>query len=218
VGILAAAPGDTRAEYDGVASLYLPIAIVVFAIVSGAVLFALVRYRARPGRAPRPTHERHAVELALAGLVAAVVALLVATTFAAESRIEDTGPRGDLRVEVTAFRWGWRFSYPDLGGIAIVGQAGRPPVLRVPAGAHVDFDVTSRDVIHSFWIPELRFKRQAFPRRHEHFDLRFPDETTFMGGACGFFCGLEHSDMRFSVAVMSYASFRRWVSEQRSRT
>jgi cytochrome c oxidase subunit II len=216
VAILAAAPGDQRAEYDGVASLYVPIAIAVFVIVCGAILFAVVRYRARPGRPPRATREHNALELGIAGLIAAIVALLVVTTFSAESRIEDTGPRPDLRVDVTAFRWGWRFSYPDLGGIATVAPGiGRPPVLRVPSGAHVHFDLTSRDVIHSFWIPELRYKRQAFPDRHEFFDLRFPEGTAFMGGICATFCGLKHPDMRFSVAVMPPAEFRAWAERQR---
>jgi cytochrome c oxidase subunit 2 len=215
VAILAAAPGDTRGEYDGVASLYLPIGIAVFAIVTIAILFAAVRYRVRDGRAPRPTTEHKVLELGLAGLIAAIVALLVATTFSAESRIEDTGPRPDLRIDAAAFRWGWRFSYPDLGGIATVGGIGRPPVLRVPYGAHVHFDLTSHDVIHSFWIPELRYKRQAFPDRHEFFDLRFPDGTAFLAGECAVFCGLKHPDMRFSVAVMPPAEFRAWVARQR---
>jgi cytochrome c oxidase subunit II len=217
VQVLAAASGDTRGEYDGVASLYLPIALVVVAIVFGALAVAVVRYRARPGHAPRPTRERTALELGIAGVIAAVCAVLVATTFASESRIEKTAPRPDLRVEATSFRWGWRFAYPELGGVASVSGVGRPAVLRVPQGALARFDVTSRDVIHSFWIPELRFKRDLFPDRTEHFDLRFPQAVSFMGGRCAAYCGLKHSDMTFTVVVMPRGEFDAWVARERAR-
>jgi cytochrome c oxidase subunit 2 len=217
VAILAAAPGDTRGEYDGVATLYLPIALVVTAIVFGALAFAVVRYRARPGRLPRPTRERTAVELGIAAVIAGVCAVLVATTFASEDRIEATPPQADVRVQATSFRWGWRFSYPDEGGVASVSDDVRPAVLRVPQGALVRFSVTSRDVIHSFWIPELRFKRDLFPDRTEVFDLRFPRAASFLGGRCAVFCGLKHTDMTFSVAVMPRAEFDAWVAQERRR-
>lgn len=218
VAILAAASGDTRGEYGGVKSVYLPIAVAVFAIVCVAILIAVIRYRARADRGPKPTKEHNALELSIAAGIAAIVALLVATTFPAESRIERTSARPTMRIDVTAFRWGWRFTYPELGNISSVSTGiGRPAVLRVPYGANVRFDMTSRDVIHSFWIPELRYKRQAFPERHEVFDLRFPNETAFMAGECAFFCGLQHSDMRFSVVVMPPAQFRAWAAGQRGR-
>jgi cytochrome c oxidase subunit II len=217
VAVLAAAPGDTRGEYSGVASVYLPIALAVVAIVFGALAFAMIRYRARPGRAPRPTGEHTALELAIAAVIAVVVAVLTTTTFASESRIERTSPHPDLRVEATSFRWGWRFAYPALGGIASVSATGAPAVLRVPQGALVHFTVTSRDVIHSFWIPELRFKRDLFPDRQEVFDLRFPKAVSFLGGRCAVYCGLKHSDMTFSVSVMPRAEFDAWARKERAR-
>jgi cytochrome c oxidase subunit 2 len=215
VEIPAAAYGDTRGEYDGVASLYLPIALVVAVIVLGAMAYAVVRYRARPGRVPRPTREHKPLELTIAGVLGAIAAVLVVVTFASQSRIEAAPPRSDLRVDVVSFRWGWTFRYPGLGGVMSVSGPGRPAILRVPEGALVHFSVTSHDVLHAFWIPELKFKHDLFPGRHDTFDLRFPRAATFLGGRCAVFCGLKHADMTFSVAVMPRADFDAWVAARR---
>jgi cytochrome c oxidase subunit 2 len=70
-------------------------------------------------------------------------------------------------------------------------------------------------VIHAFWIPDLRFKRDAFPGRHQAFDLRFGRRASFMAGRCAEFCGLKHSDMTFTVIVMPRADFDAWVAARR---
>jgi cytochrome c oxidase subunit 2 len=212
VEIWAAAHGDSHGEYDGVASLYLPIAIAVCAVVFLAIAFAVVRYRVRSGHVEaKPTREHKPVELALAALLSGVVALLVVVTFASQTRIQAATPPRALRVDVTSFRWGWEFRYPTLGGIVTRSQPGRPAILRVPAGALVHFTITSRDVIHAFWIPELKFKHDLYPDRRDAFDLRFPRSASFLGGRCTVFCGLQHSDMTFSVAVMPRGAFDAWA-------
>jgi cytochrome c oxidase subunit II len=215
VSFVAAAQGDTRGEYDGVASLYLPIALVVAAVVLGAMAYAVVRYRARPGRVPRPTREHKPLEIGMAALLCVIVAVLVVVTFASQSRIEAAPPRTALRIDVVSFRWGWEFRYPGLGGVRSVSGPARPAILRVPEGALVHFRITSRDVIHAFWIPELKFKHDLFPGRRDSFDLRFPRAATFLGGRCAVFCGLQHADMRFSVAVMPRADFDAWIASRR---
>jgi cytochrome c oxidase subunit 2 len=215
VGTLAAAHGDARGEYDGVASLYLPIALAVLVVVLGALGFAIVRYRARPGRVPRPTREHRAVEVGVALALAAIVAVLVVATFASQSRILAATPPSALRVDVVSFRWGWSFTYPHQGGVRSISEPGRPAILRVPEGALVHFTITSHDVIHSFWIPELKYKHDLFPGRHDRFDLRFPRSATFLGGRCAAFCGLKHADMGFSVIVMPRGDFDAWVARQR---
>jgi cytochrome c oxidase subunit 2 len=82
----------------------------------------------------------------------------------------------------------------------------------------VRFEISSRDVIHSFWIPELRFKRDAFPNRVTDFDLVFdPGVTTT--GRCAEFCGLGHDRMDFQVVSMQPNAFVRWLEahERRAR-
>jgi cytochrome c oxidase subunit II len=201
----------SRHEFTHVESLYLPIAAVVFAMVVGAVAFTVVRYRARPDRAARPVRDRYAVELAVAIGLAAIVALLVARTLRTDDAETAVAKRPGFRVDVVAFKWGWRFTYPSLPGVVDLSGPRRPAVLHVPADTTVQVSLRTRDVVHAFWIPDLRFKRDAWPRKTQRFDLRFPAGTAAGIGHCAQYCGLRHSDMVFTVDAMSPERFRAWV-------
>jgi cytochrome c oxidase subunit 2 len=83
----------------------------------------------------------------------------------------------------------------------------------VPSDTTVRFTLTSRDVIHSFWVPAVRFKRDAFPKRTTTFDLVF-DQPGFHPGYCAEYCGLQHGAMHFSVNVLAPADFSAWVGQQ----
>ena len=203
---------STRQEFDGLFSLYLIVGCVVAAIVFAAVAFALLRYRARAGRAPSRRNEANAVEIVAAVLIAGVLAVLLTRTFTTEAKEDRTG-HGATRIDVTAFRWGWRFDYPGQG-VSVVGNNNRNPTFAVPVGKPVSFSLRTLDVIHSFWVPDERFKRDAIPGRVNRFDLRF-DEPGNEDGVCAEFCGLRHSDMGFDVLVLSPSSYRRWLAAQR---
>jgi cytochrome c oxidase subunit II len=204
---------DTRSEYDSLAGLYLPIAIAVAALVFGAMGFALIRYRRRPGRAASTRTELPVVEGLYALILAGIAAVLIAATFSTESKVDSVASDPATRVDVTAFQWGWRFTYPGTG-VTVVGDQNDPPMLTVPTGETVQFRLTSHDVIHAFWIPELRFKRDAFPARETTFDLVFDEDTI---GRCAEFCGLHHSGMTFDVAALAPDDFSQWLRESRRR-
>jgi cytochrome c oxidase subunit II len=199
---------DTRREFDDLFfSLYLPLMVAVTVIVAALVAFALLRRRDRPS----PRRESKLGEAMYAVVLALIAAILVGFTFRTEARVDRVS--GDARVEiaVTAFQWGWRFAYP--GGRVVVGNDRTLPVLVVPAGERVRFRLTSRDVIHAFWVPALRFKRDAFPRRETRFDLVFREPGS-LPGSCAEFCGLRHADMRFGVRVVSRGEFESWLRER----
>lgn len=202
----------TRREFDGLFSLYLWIGVAVAALVFAAVAFALVRYRAREGHAPSRRSEANSLEIGAAVLITAIVAFLLFHTFSTEARVDDSSP-SRVRIDVTAFQWGWRFTYPG-AGVSVVGNSNRQPTFAVPADRPVSFALRSADVIHSFWIPEQRFKRSAIPGRVNRFDLRF-EAPGHEEGVCAEFCGLRHSGMRFDVWVLSSASYERWLSAHR---
>lgn len=199
----------TRQDFDGLFSLYLAIGIGVALIVFLAVGFALVRYRARAGREPSQLAEKNKLEAGVAVLIALIVAFLVFRTFTVEAR-EDAAPVEPTRIDVIAFQWGWRFVYPGKS-VSVVGSSNRRPTFAVPVDEPVTFALRSADVIHSFWIPAERFKRAAVPGKVNRFDLDFESEGT-EEGLCTEFCGLRHSDMRFSVEVLSKAGYRRWLA------
>lgn len=204
--------GSTRDDFDGLFSLYLWIGIGVAVLVFALVGFALVRYRAREGRSPSRRSELNSVEIGAAVLIALVVSFLVFRTFSTEARVDDSSSQ-PTQIDVTAFQWGWRFAYPGQG-VTVVGNQNSPPTFAVPAGRPVSFALTSRDVIHSFWIPGERFKRSAIPGRVNRFDLTFGSQGQ-EEGLCAEFCGLRHSGMRFAVWVLSPESYERWLTAQR---
>lgn len=189
--------------------------VVIWALVA----FAVWRYRS-DSLEPAGGKADSKAEEVYAGVVAVVVAGLLYFTY---TTMDDMSPAADAAigdgplVNVVAARWNWRFEYPE-HGIAIQGTKQRTPTLVVPVDTPVRFRQISRDVIHSFWIPELRFKRDAFPGRTIEFTLTFPDEGTMRdGGECAEFCGLDHAGMSFHVRVVSRQAYLSWVEGRRSR-
>jgi len=208
--------GATRNDFSDVQAVYLPIAGVVLAVVFAAFLFAVVRYRAREGRAPKPTREHNALEVAIALGLAAIVAVLVVVTFGVDDNEAKVADRPAFRVDAVAFKWGWQFTYPGLPGVVDRTTTTAPPVLHVPAGAEVAVRLSTRDTTHAFWIPELRYKRDAWPGVAQTFALTFP-AGEHLSGRCAQYCGLRHSDMVFTVQALGRDAFAAWVARARGR-
>jgi cytochrome c oxidase subunit II len=205
---------DTHHAYEHVAGTYFPIASVVFAIVLLTLAGLLVRGRLR-GR-PGGRHEAMAVEGAYALALAGVVAFLLYTTFTTETPIDKAVASPGVRIRVVAAQWSWRFEYPGGTTVSAV-STWAPPVALVPTGTEVEFDGVSLDVIHGFWVPQLRFMRQLFPGHSSRFDLIFRKPGLY-GGECSVFCGQQHTRMHFELEAVPPAQFRRWLaSKGRSR-
>jgi cytochrome c oxidase subunit 2 len=203
---------DTRRDFDGLWSLYLWLGVGIAVLIFAVVVFALVRYRAREGREPTDNDEHNALEIGAAVLITAIVALLVFRTFTTEAREDDTSAE-PIRIDVTAFQWGWRFQYPGQG-VTVIGNSAERPTFAVPGDRPISFALSSLDVVHSFWIPGERFKRAAIPGRVTRFDLEF-GTSGVEEGLCTEYCGLRHSDMRFDVWVLSDESYARWLAAHR---
>jgi cytochrome c oxidase subunit 2 len=208
---------DTRADYDDVFGIYVPIGIAVFAVFLFLFVFTALRWRRREGDdsgAPAPRSAAPLAEGLYALVLAAIAAFLIAATYHVENREDTLTGTLALQVDVTASDWHWRFDYPGRG-VTRESDGPGPSVLVVPTNAPVRFTMSSLDVIHAFWVPELRFKRDAFPHRTTRFDLVF-DKPGIYGGECAEFCGLGHAGMRFRIEAMSLSDFRDWLrTEQR---
>jgi cytochrome c oxidase subunit 2 len=203
---------DTREEFQDLWGIYLPIGVAVTAIVFGLVLFTVVRYRRRGDELPQGREGPPILEALYALVLAVVVVFLLTMTFRTDDRVVEVSAAPGQKVDVTAFQWGWRFTYPG-DGVTVVGDDKRPPTLVVPLDTTVQFTLRSRDVIHAFWIPEVRFKRDAFPDRETTFDLSFDEQD--MTGRCAEFCGLAHGEMTFDVVAMGQDEFGDWLRTQR---
>jgi len=140
------------------------------------------------------------------GLSAVVLVPLVAYGLAAGERLLPLPGSTAVRIEVRAERWGWTFGYPDQGGKRTAG------VLHLPAGTPVDIVVTSRDVIHSFWIPRLAGKIDAIPGRVNVLRIQ-ADAPGRYEGQCAEMCGIGHSGMRFEVVAHPATEFAAAVAQ-----
>jgi cytochrome c oxidase subunit 2 len=207
---------SVRDEFQDLFAVYAPIAAAVFAAVLLAYLTIVVRFRRRgsgEGTTPPQPSDRWRWEVAYAVVLACIAAVLVTFTLRAADRVDELSADPGLTVDVTAFKWQWAFSYRD-EGVEIVGDEGETPTLAVPTDTTVRFTLRSNDVIHAFWVPYARFKRDAFPDRTTAFDLRF-DEPGRHEGTCAEFCGLDHTIMRFEVEALAPDEFRRWLAQRR---
>jgi cytochrome c oxidase subunit 2 len=200
---------STQHAYDHVAGIFFPIAVAVFACVvfTLAVLLVLGARRRAPGR----RSEANGLETVYAIVLGATVGVLVWVTFTAETPIDRLVRRPGLQVNVVAAQWSWTFRYAD-GRVVRAVASWSPPVAVVPTGVEVQFDATSRDVIHGFWIPELHYLRQVIPGYTTRFDLLFAKPGRYEG-ECGVYCGLLHSQMHFEIEAVSPARFRGWLAD-----
>jgi cytochrome c oxidase subunit II len=208
---------DTRQQFSQLASIYLPIAVAVFVVVCGSVGLCLIRFRRGHNKQAGQRSHAPLLEGTYALVLVGVVSFLVFKTFTTESRVDAVAPANigakspaeppPLQINVTGSKWKWTFDYPAQR-ISEVGT------LVVPTNTTVRFNVTSIDVIHSFWIPQQRTKRDAFPNHVNSFDQTF-NKPGLMLGECSEYCGLGHSNMRLSVQAMTPLDFNRWASSHR---
>jgi cytochrome c oxidase subunit 2 len=116
-------------------------------------------------------------------------------------------------VNVTAGQWNWRFDYPKYG-ITQYSFSRREGTLYLPSSTQILFRIRSVDVIHSFWIPQMRLKKDAFPGATNEASATFGKPGVLMSGLCSEFCGLHHADMLFRVRVLDPAGFATWARSQ----
>jgi cytochrome c oxidase subunit 2 len=184
-------------------------AVIVFAIVEGLLLFVIVRYRARPGGGrPSRLHGHTALEIGWTLAPALILVFIAVPTMRTIFATAAPAPAGALRVEVIGHQWWWEFRYPELGVVTA-------NEMHLPRGRPVQLEMTSADVIHSFWAPGLGGKRDLTAGRVTRIAFT-PDSLGEIAGQCAEFCGASHANMRLRVFVESDSGFGAWVTRQRS--
>lgn len=165
-------------------------AALLFLLVVG-IFVAVVR---RPGWGSRVPPGRWIV---LGGLVLPALVLVPLVGFGlltGERLLPLPGGAPPQRIEAVAEQWAWTFRYPAQGGVQTVN------VLHLPAGVAIDMEVSSKDVIHAFWVPRFAGKIDAVPGRVNRLRIEV-DQPGRYEGTCDEFCGLGHAGMRFAVVV-----------------
>ncbi|MFZ9628360.1 MAG: cytochrome c oxidase subunit II [Ilumatobacteraceae bacterium] len=187
---------------------------VVALIVLVAVGYIVVKFRDRGQDIPEQTHGNPKLEIALTILPAIILATVAVPTIKKVFDLADTTDAACI-VNVTGQQWWWEYDYPaqNCGGIEISEPIVTSGEMVLPVGTPVVLRITSRDVIHSFWIPRLNGKRDAVPGRLHTLRME-ADEPGIYIGQCTEFCGLSHARMRQAVVGLSATDFQTWVDNQ----
>ncbi|MFB6089834.1 MAG: cytochrome c oxidase subunit II [Halobellus sp.] len=197
----------------------LTIAIPVTILVEAILIYTVVKFRKNDD--PAPTQENRRLEITWTIATAVILLFVGVASYGvlanenvayqpqAENAAGDTIEGDPVVVRAEAYQWGWEMSYPEAGnfstGTKIVVPVDRPVLIRI----------TSRDVIHGFHVPELALKQDAFPGQVNTIKT-VPYETGTYQGYCTEYCGVAHSQMYFTVEVVSQEEYQQWLDKQQS--
>ena len=210
-----AAQASASAELiNGLNGKLLYIAVPITILVEVILLYTVVKFRNNDD--PSPTQENRRLEITWT-IATAIILLFVGVASYGVLANENvaTGPeiestQGEpVVVHAEAYQWGWEMSYPESGNFSTGTE------IVVPKDRPVHIQVTSRDVIHGFHVPKLALKTDAMPGQVNTIKTVAYEEGTYQG-YCTEYCGVAHSQMYFTVEVVSQDEYQQWLDEQQS--
>ncbi|WP_377642030.1 cytochrome c oxidase subunit II [Oryzobacter terrae] len=201
-------------------------ALAVGALVIGLIVWCAAAYRRKKDDNELPVQLRYNIPIEILYTVVPIfmVVVLFAYTARDEAVLLDTSKEPDLTVNVVGKQWSWDFNYVEddvheVGTQAILtGEPGAEetiPTMYLPVNERVEFVLTARDVIHSFWVPAFLQKMDMIPGRVNRFQVTPTQEGTFRG-KCAELCGAYHSQMLFNVKVVPRAEYEAHVADLRA--
>ena len=195
-------------------------ALVVGFAVWGLIAWSVVFHRKRSDVLPKQTAYNLPLEIFYTIVPFLIIAVLFFYTVITQNRVQERSADPDVTIAVNAFKWNWQFVYPDTSGedgapVDTVGSTEEIPILVVPTGQDVRFEVASADVIHSFWVPEFLFKLDIIPGnendRDNVFEVTVEEEGSYVG-RCAELCGTYHAFMNFEVRAVSPEDFEAYLT------
>jgi cytochrome c oxidase subunit II len=199
--------GDTAAsQIDTVYDVLLICSVPIFVLVMTVAIYSVIRFRAKPGDMGDgpPIHGNTKLEIVWVTVPFLLVSALAAYGWIVLDDIE-AKQQDEMIVGVTGQQFAWSFQYPDADVTSTE--------LVLPEGRPIEFRIRSRDVVHSFWVPEFRLKSDAVPGLTTKIRLT-PDQTGRYQVVCAELCGLGHSTMRQLVRVIPPGAFDRWLERR----
>ena len=194
---------------------------IVGVIVMAFIAFCVVKYRDRGQAIPDQAHGKAWLEYLFIAIPAVILTAIAIPTVGVVMALNDTDDT-ECVINVTGQQWWWEYDYEVGADGTICGYApsevAASPIITsgqlvIPADTKVLLRGTSRDVIHSYWIPRLNGKRDMVPGR-VHF-LRLESDTPgIYAGQCTEFCGLSHANMRMETVVLESAHFQQWIDNE----
>ena len=199
---------------DFLFTLIFWIVVVVWVLVMIAMIAFMVRYRTKPGRKATYIEGNSRLEVLWTTATAVILIALALLSRSTWANIKEHGPPGDVFFKVTAKQFNWEITYPGPDG-----KLGTPDDVtvendfHVPVNKVVRFDLTSKDVIHSFFVPWIRLRQDAVPGRNIHVWF----EAIKIGNyeiPCSQLCGFGHSGMKGELYVQSQEDYEHWLKDK----
>lgn len=195
------------------------VAVVIFFLVEGLILWSVIRYRRKPGddALPPQTHGNNIAEAVWTIVPTLIVAFLFVISWQTLNVVDATSKAPDTRIHAQAGQFQWSFDYLAEDGTILFTQlapVGPDGGLNIPTGRTIQLLLTSPDVIHAFYVPQFLFKRDVVPGRTNAFEFEVGEDQagqTFRG-QCAELCGAGHSVMLFDVHAMTAEDFDAWLS------
>jgi cytochrome c oxidase subunit 2 len=198
------AKGSEADRIAGVWWLMFGLAAAVYVTVAGCILYAATRGRRRREQ-PSRLHDNWFIWLGGIVVPFLILVVLAVVTVHTTSALR-TSPPDELTIDVVGKLWWWEVRYPGTG----VTTANE---IHVPQGRPINVHLTSDNVIHSFWVPQLAGKMDTIPGQPN--DLEFTAEKVGRyPGRCAEFCGLQHAHMGVDVVVQTAGDFGRWMAQR----
>jgi cytochrome c oxidase subunit 2 len=205
-GLLPAAASEEAVTIDSLFKLEMGVIAFLFSLIVVMVLYSVIVFRRRAGDTGDGPHHHGNGRLEIIWTVIPLFTVLYFSVLGVQRLQEITRPEPDeIVVDVTSLQFAWQFTYPDQGITS--------PELNLPRGRQVVFRLQSRDVIHSFWVPEFRVKQDAVPGMITELRVK-PTEAGQYKVRCAELCGTSHYAMLATVNVMEPADFDAWLAQQ----
>lgn len=201
-------------QIDSLFYLIFWITAITFVLVQGTLIVFLIQYRYRPGRQATYTHGNNTLEIAWTIAPSIILVVLALLSRGLWHEIKQTMPPSKYQVLVTAKQFNWEITYPGPDGqFGTADDKTLENDLNVPVDQVIELHLRSRDVIHSFFIPVMRFKQDTLPGR----EILQWFQATKAGRyeiPCAELCGFGHSGMLGHLTVHSAADYAQWVQTQ----
>ena len=167
---------------------------------------------------PRQTQYNIPVEIAYTLIPFVIVAVLFYFTAVKEDQIVKPQANVQHEIVVNGFQWSWQFTYLSEGrDVQVTGTPAKPPILVVPQGERVRYTIESNDVVHGFWIPEFMIQMQNLPGVTNYLEFTANKLGDFPG-RCNILCGRNHSQMLFTVRVVTPVEYETYISNLKLAT
>lgn len=204
-------------------------AFAVGGVVWGLIIWAVLFHRKRSDDLPPQVRYNMPIEILYTAVPFVIIAVLFYFTARDENFVEKTTDNPSVVVDVTGFQWSWQFDYKekDASGkeatvATVVGQPVAPngpapgkPVMTIPSGETIRVRLHANDVIHSFWVPALIYKKDVMPGYVNEFEFTATKLGTYEG-RCAELCGVDHSRMLFQLKVVTPEQYDKFIADSKA--